>query len=182
MSGELFERPMSERLTAALDSSGLLPTPSGLESTPTDDYIEEMREARVAPHERLYLEGRKCHAQRTLSRIAPTLLPTPTANIADNGGSQDPEKRRRGGHQPSIQDVVEKGLLPTPTARDGKGQNQRGNPAAPARRTNPDSKHHPGTTLTDAASLWNGAPTEQPSPGGKRSSGPHPDQLTIGDA
>lgn len=35
------------------------------------------------------------------------LLPTPSANIAANGGSQDPTKRRAGGHQPSIQDVAE---------------------------------------------------------------------------
>lgn len=42
-----------------------------------------------------------------------TLLPTPAANIASNGGSQHPDKRRAGGHQPSIQDVAEH-LLPTP--------------------------------------------------------------------
>lgn len=35
------------------------------------------------------------------------LLPTPSANIGSNGGSQHPDKRRAGGHQPSIQDVAE---------------------------------------------------------------------------
>lgn len=35
------------------------------------------------------------------------LLPTPQANIAANGGSQDPAKRRAGGHSVSIKDVVE---------------------------------------------------------------------------
>lgn len=39
--------------------------------------------------------------------IGVALLPTPSANIAANGGSQDPVKRRAGGHQPSIQDVAE---------------------------------------------------------------------------
>ena len=52
--------------------------------------------------------------------IAVQLLPTPTANIATNG-SQHPDKRRAGGHQPSIQDVAEHLLLPTPRTNDGKG-------------------------------------------------------------
>ena len=34
-------------------------------------------------------------------------LPTPSANLETNGGSQDPEKRRAGGHQPTTADVVE---------------------------------------------------------------------------
>ena len=41
------------------------------------------------------------------------LLPTPQANIADNAGSQDPAKRRAGGHSVSIQDVAEHELTPT---------------------------------------------------------------------
>ena len=35
------------------------------------------------------------------------LLPTPTSNLAANGGSQNPEKRREGGHSVSLQDVIE---------------------------------------------------------------------------
>ena len=35
------------------------------------------------------------------------LLPTPEANTATNGGSQDPAKRRAGGHSVNLQDVVE---------------------------------------------------------------------------
>ena len=38
---------------------------------------------------------------------SPGVLPTPSANIADNGGTQHPDKRRAGGHQPSIADVIE---------------------------------------------------------------------------
>lgn len=55
------------------------------------------------------------------------LLKTPTSNIARNGGSQHPAKRRSGGHGPSLADEVEWLLLPTPTASDGiKGSpNQR---------------------------------------------------------
>ena len=41
------------------------------------------------------------------------LLKTPTANLETNGGSQHPEKRKAGGHGPSLQDEIEH-LLPTP--------------------------------------------------------------------
>lgn len=55
------------------------------------------------------------------------LLPTPAAYDGMKGGSQHPAKRRAGGHQPSVADVVEH-LLPTPRASDGEkgGPNQRG--------------------------------------------------------
>ncbi|MEU0236809.1 DNA cytosine methyltransferase [Nocardiopsis sp. NPDC006198] len=48
-----------------------------------------------------------------------TLLPTPDAYQGSRGGSQDPAKRRAGGHSVSLADVVEH-LLPTPAARDWK--------------------------------------------------------------
>lgn len=56
------------------------------------------------------------------------LLKTPTAQLAVNGGSQDPEKRKAGGHGPTLADQVEHSLLPTPRATDGTkgGPNQRG--------------------------------------------------------
>lgn len=44
-----------------------------------------------------------------------SLLKTPTAQLAVNGGSQHPEKRRDGGHGPTLADEIEH-LLPTPTA------------------------------------------------------------------
>jgi hypothetical protein len=52
---------------------------------------------------------------------SPPLLKTPTAQLAANGGSQHPDKRRAGGHGPTLADEVEH-LLPTPRARDGKGR------------------------------------------------------------
>ncbi len=56
----------------------------------------------------------------------PPLLKTPTSNLATNGGSQHPAKRKQGGHGPNLADEVE-WLLPTPKASDGaKGSpNQR---------------------------------------------------------
>ena len=52
------------------------------------------------------------------------LLKTPTAQLAVNGGSQDPEKRKAGGHGPTLADQVEHQLLRRPalttTARHRK--------------------------------------------------------------
>jgi hypothetical protein len=58
------------------------------------------------------------------SSSSPGLLRTPTAQLAVNGGSRHPDKRKAGGHGPTLADEVEH-LLPTPTSRDGKGANQR---------------------------------------------------------
>jgi hypothetical protein len=46
------------------------------------------------------------------------LLKTPTAQLAVNGGSQHPNKRKAGGHGPTLADEVEH-LLPTPRATRG---------------------------------------------------------------
>nr|WP_167829050.1 hypothetical protein [Streptomyces sp. MZ04] len=53
-------------------------------------------------------------------------MKTPTSNLARNGGSQHPDKRKAGGHGPTLADEIEH-LLPTPRASDGtKGSpNQR---------------------------------------------------------
>lgn len=49
------------------------------------------------------------------SPASPTLFRTPTAQLAVNGGSQHPDKRKAGGHGPTLADEVEH-LLPTPNA------------------------------------------------------------------
>jgi hypothetical protein len=51
------------------------------------------------------------------------LLKTPTAQLATNGGSQHPDKRKAGGHGPTLADEVEH-LLPTPRAQLGEPRNQ----------------------------------------------------------
>jgi hypothetical protein len=68
------------------------------------------------------LGGERSDEGRTQGEV---LLRTPTAQLAVNGGSQHPDKRKAGGHGPTLADEVEH-LLPTPTSRDGKGANQRG--------------------------------------------------------
>jgi hypothetical protein len=64
------------------------------------------------------------HRRSTLATAANAsssspLLKTPTAQLAINGGSQHPDKRKAGGHGPTLADEVEH-LLPTPAARDWK--------------------------------------------------------------
>lgn len=53
-----------------------------------------------------------------------TLLRTPTAQLAINGGSQHPDKRRAGGHGPTLADEVEH-LIPTPSVADAAGGHER---------------------------------------------------------
>jgi hypothetical protein len=48
------------------------------------------------------------------------LLKTPTSQLAVNGGSQHPDKRKAGGHGPTLADEVEH-LLPTPTTDPATG-------------------------------------------------------------
>lgn len=56
---------------------------------------------------------------------------TPTAQLAINGGSQHPDKRKAGGHGPTLADQIEH-LLPTPTATP-YGSNQSPSPGAAVR-------------------------------------------------
>lgn len=74
----------------------------------------------------------------------PGLLKTPTAQLAVNGGSQHPDKRKAGGHGPTLADQVEH-LLPTPNATDGQG----GPRAVPEERTHRGTDH--GPRLRDVA-------------------------------
>ena len=73
--------------------------------------------------------GRRMYGKTTGHdlREAIALLKTPTAQLAVNGGSQHPDKRKAGGHGPTLADEIEF-LLPTPRATDGSngGPNQRG--------------------------------------------------------
>lgn len=51
-------------------------------------------------------------------RTTIALLKTPLSNLGQNGGSQHPDKRKAGGHGPTLADEVEH-LLPTPTTMAG---------------------------------------------------------------
>lgn len=74
----------------------------------------------LARRERVRAKGINGNGMGMPLTIAVQLLPTPDAYQGSRGGSQDPEKRRAGGHTVSLADVIEKGLalLPTPQASD----------------------------------------------------------------
>ncbi len=68
------------------------------------------------------LGGREAPLRRGLNWGSPewrelALLKTPTSQLAVNGGSQHPNKRKAGGHGPTLADEVEH-LLPTPVVND----------------------------------------------------------------
>jgi hypothetical protein len=135
--GAASELLISERHTGGSESSSLLPTPSAYESTPTEEFSEEVRESLTDPHKRLYLPGRKWHAQRTLARMAGALLPTPTGDDANN-------VTRESGDFQSLAREANK-LLPTPVVTDSYG----------SRRSTARTEEwisNPGTSLTDA--IW----------------------------
>lgn len=121
--GELFERPMLGHLTSG----------PGCSSSPTENALLRTPCAAEAEGGPLHPDTARARGQTlrlTGQILAMTgdLLPTPSANLADNGGAQDPGKRRAGGHSVSLQDVAEHRLLPTPRASGGEkgGPNQRG--------------------------------------------------------
>lgn len=121
--GDAFALPRPAHRTAETDSS-LLPSPQAMESTPTDEYVERMRDGNIQADQRLYLDGAKWHAQRTLSRIAPTLLPTPMSH--DRHGAKTREKldelaaTRAKGAPRNLNEVAKHELLPTPGAWLGR--------------------------------------------------------------
>ncbi len=135
--GAASELQTSALPTGASESSSLLPTPSAYESTPTGDFTEEVRDSLTDPHKRLYLPGRKWHAQRTLSRMASALLPTPTGDDANN-------VTRESGDFQSLAREANK-LLPTPVVTDSYGSRRS------TARTD-DWISNEGTSLTDA--IW----------------------------
>ncbi|MGW3992185.1 hypothetical protein ACWEF6_01730 [Amycolatopsis sp. NPDC004772] len=88
------------------------------------------------------------------------MLKTPTSNLGSNGGPQLPEKRKAGGHGPTLEDeVYELSLLPTPLANmngASKPEIAAGNPY--------------GRLETEVAILSIGGNTDQPSADGRTSS------------
>jgi hypothetical protein len=112
--GRLYPLPPPEHPTGASASSssrGLLPTPNATDSQGGPRAVPERRTSSGLDH------GPR------LRDVAPALplLKTPTAQLAVNGGSQHPDKRREGGHGPTLADQVECELLPTPSVADVTG-------------------------------------------------------------
>lgn len=83
VAGTLYERRMSVRHMDGSGGSSLLGTPR----------------AEMGSMGSTHVKGR-------LEMHKAALLPTPDAYSATRGGPQDPEKRREGGHQPTLADVT----------------------------------------------------------------------------
>ncbi|WP_424462947.1 DNA cytosine methyltransferase [Pseudoclavibacter helvolus] len=98
------ERGQTLRLTGqVLAMTGdLLPTPSA--SVANDG---EGTETWLARREQVKAKGINGNGMGMPLSIAVQLLPTPDAYAGSRGGSQDPDKRRAGGHTVSLQDVTE---------------------------------------------------------------------------
>jgi hypothetical protein len=120
--GQCWQQATPAPRTSASGSSsspGLLPTPAAgnFNDGESLESWEARRQANLA-------KGINGNGQGTpLAVAAQALLKTPTAQLAVNGGSQHPDKRKAGGHGPTLADQVEHTLLPTPTAREKGGGN-----------------------------------------------------------
>lgn len=105
----------------------------------------------------LYARRRSALPTNGAASSSSPLLKTPTANLAVNGGSQHPDKRKQGGHGPTLADEVEH-LLPTPLVADARD----------TANYRPDGTPYGsgcGMTLTDASRLL--LPTPRASDGAK---------------
>lgn len=123
---------MGEPLGVAVRRLKLLPTPKASDATVGAPQSPEQNAARgYGPNllDELTLlptptasdaNGIGVHGTGGLDlRTTVALFPTPKANLGKNGGSQPPRKKRDGGHEIQLHDVVEHDLLPTPKASDG---------------------------------------------------------------
>lgn len=107
-------------------TAGLLPTPQEFDSHFGEIGISPEAAARQMQR----TDGYQRSTTGSLTKDL-LMLKTPTAQLAVNGGSQHPDKRRAGGHGPTLADQVEHELPPTPTRADGErgsGTYCRGNP------------------------------------------------------
>jgi hypothetical protein len=109
-----------------------------------------------------------------LPEVITTLFKTPTSQLWRNGGSQHPDKRKAGGHGPTLDDEVSH-LLPTPTSNiSGRTAEQH-----MAMR---EAMGRSGASQLEAAVQMLGDPSAPPSEGGKLSSAvPLPLQLSLDD-
>lgn len=106
--GLAYELPMPAHHTDGIEYSSL-PTPR---ATRGGSGTETMYR----------LGAERTDENRTQGQVLPK---TPTSQLAINGGSQHPTKRKAGGHGPTLADEVEH-LLPTPAAmnpNDGESLN-----------------------------------------------------------
>jgi hypothetical protein len=110
----------------------LLPTPQEF-----DSHFDSLNISDEAAERQLHrTDGIRRRTTGSLTKDL-LLLKTPTAQLASNGGSQHPDKRRSGGHTPTLADEVEF-LLPTPMTINRTSQRaQTGRPTSGPQRGGP---------------------------------------------
>lgn len=135
--GQCYQRPTPDPAifaSASSSSPGLLPTPTAREKGGANCRHGDPGRGDDLPEAVKYLptpnasdgkgtsqpEGRERSGRSRKPGDADlpeavALLRTPTAQLASNGGSQHPDKRKAGGHGPTLADELEH-LLPTPNA------------------------------------------------------------------
>lgn len=192
---ESWEARRQENLAKGINGNGM-GTPLGVAVSllPTPQAADARRGAESE------IGGlRPSGAKRSDGLTTAVLLKTPTAQLAVNGGSQHPDKRREGGHGPTLADQVEH-LLPTPNATDsqggpralpekrtrqGKDHGPRLRDVAPTLLPTPDATHGRKTIRTSTLLagipelLSSGDPTSPPSADGKPSDARPPGQLSL---
>lgn len=136
--GQVSKLPMWEPPTSGSESSSS-PNEKTLMGTPRATEYKGSGPVGSASHQD-WLDKHYLTAQALQVQSDTVLLKTPTSQLAVNGGSQHPDKRKAGGHGPTLADEIEHtlpapiaedpspSLFPTPRASDGKngGPNQRG--------------------------------------------------------
>lgn len=139
--GRLYELPMSAPLTTGqgFSSSPHLPTPKA--------HDGEFGMPRTS--------GRPIEKSTHLQTIVAHHFPTPVAQPSGNTPEEHLRKKPGRSTVTDLAIVVENGLLetggkvlPTPVVTDAAGARN-----ATANRSNPNSKHHAGVTLTDAVTV-----------------------------
>jgi hypothetical protein len=179
--GCVVERPMTEPATGVTGGSappGLLKTPSASlfnDGESLESWEARNKHLRESWSSERYPNGNGNGMGTPLPIAIRQLLKTPTAQLAVNGGSQHPDKRRAGGHGPTLADQVEHSLLPTPMVGDAKMAR---NSTATRYRT-PPTGIHPGDTLTDILLPSGGRIAPQSSSGGELSADARRGQLSL---
>jgi len=128
VSGAAYALPTWEPATDAFESLSLLLTPVAAEGLKPSNTMGVARRQTTGQafltNQIVTLCGLDPSEATTAKPAALTadsfaLLKTPTSQLAVNGGSQHPDKRKAGGHGPTLADEVEH-LLPTPQAHDAQ--------------------------------------------------------------
>lgn len=137
VNGVAYELPTSAHHTDGSGSSfsqlggKILPTPDASVAQPSGNSPED--HLRKKPG-RERVTDLAIIVENGLLETGGRLLKTPTAQLAVNGGSQHPDKRKAGGHGPTLADEVEH-LLPTPLASEPRGRTREGHEAHASSRS-----------------------------------------------